>query len=93
MRIPAPVFGAIQAMSYRELHTGLPLMMRIFMQTARGAVMMLFLGFAYTISIVDELKPVGAMMVILTYILSIVPRWDIFIPIGFRLFSRLLRQP
>ena len=87
MRLPAPVFGAIQAAKYREIHSGLPFAMRVFMGMAA-------LSSYFLVSIlIAAISPVlGLIFSVVVNWLRSVPAWDVFVPLGYRLFAWLIRQ-
>lgn len=83
MRLPAPVMGAIQEGSYREIHSQLPFAMRIFMYCSRMSaylLIMIAIPFAYSI-------PITILYGFFTY-----SKYDIFTIIGYKLFHRLVTQ-
>ena len=88
MRLPAPVFGAVQTAKYREIHSQLPVLMRIYMYCAQtSAALLVVIG----LSVISPPVAIGVWYT-LPVVQAFFPALNIFVPFGFRLFSWLVRQ-
>jgi hypothetical protein len=88
MRLPAPVFGAVQSAKYREIHSQLPTLMRVFLWCSEAsAALLVALGVAVFF-------PQIGMMIWWGYPFfgAFFPAYNVFVPLGFRLFSWLVAQ-
>lgn len=83
-----------EAISYREVHSGIPLRIRLFVGLASGTAFTIFaLPIFILEAFIDSLlfsMGAGIYWFIIYTMYSIVPKWNIFIPIGFHLFKRLI---
>lgn len=88
MRLPAPVFGAVQSAKYREIHTQLPIPMRVFMWSAQMSALLLVAVIVAAFS-----RQLGYLTWWLgSMFLPLIPAYNVLVPLGFRLFSWLVRQ-
>lgn len=88
MRLPAPVFGAVQTAKYREIHTQLPIPMRVFMLAAQMSTLLLVAAI-----VAAFYQPLGYLTWYLgSMLLPLFPAYNILVPLGFRTFSWLVRQ-
>lgn len=98
LRIPAPVYGIMAEVRYQEEHAGVPILMRVFMWSIRLTAFCLlcipFAILAYTMPMPGLGNPAAIIPLGILFWLFTFPntKLDIFLPLGFRLFHRLIEQ-
>lgn len=94
-RLPAPIASFLHAASYQEDRRGIPLRIRLFVAIARNVTFwaVVMVPFLIIVTTLPPSNPISAIAAITAFGINIIAgfaRWDIFLPLGFRLFKRFI---
>ena len=94
-----PIRTASEISDYREDHRGIPIIIMIFMFCCRNSIWLIFTisvvapgYFFFRIPFIKVFSLIGLEFMYIIWNISLIPRLDFFLPLGFKIWKWLITQ-